>query len=131
MTEAEYLLIKLIEECAEVIQRATKALTFGLTEVQPGHAQDNSIRLTYEFGDLQAVWEMLNERGVVREPTINMLALKRAKMEKYMQYSRQLGMLDKLGKLPSAAGLAVPVLSRCRCGKVEALGTAYCPECQP
>jgi hypothetical protein len=98
MTESEYLLTKLIEECAEVIQRATKALTFGLTEVQPGHTQDNSIRLTYEFGDLQSVWELLSEKGVVREPTIHMLALKRAKMAQFMQYSRQLGTLDPVSE---------------------------------
>lgn len=94
MTESDYLLTKLIEECAEVIQRATKALTFGIAEVQAGHTQDNATRLTHEFGDLQAVWEMLSEKGVVREPTIYMLAAKREKMGHYMQYSRKLGTLD-------------------------------------
>jgi len=108
MTESEYLLTKLIEECAEVIQRATKALTFGLTEVQPGHTQDNSIRLTYEFGDLQAVWELLSEKGVVREPTIHMLALKRAKMAQFMQYSRQLGTLDQAPSLQCSTANECP-----------------------
>lgn len=42
----------LIEECAEVQQRATKMLRFGVNEVQPGQPDNNSRRLALEVGDL-------------------------------------------------------------------------------
>lgn len=70
MNEIQYLLIKLIEECAEVQQRATKALTFGIYETQaegpstntrPETKLNNNARLVQEFTDLVAVAEMLNK----------------------------------------------------------------------
>ena len=47
----------LIEECAEVQQRATKALRFGPDEVQPGQGYNNKARLAHEVGDLLMVIE--------------------------------------------------------------------------
>lgn len=47
MTEEDILLLQLAEECAEVIQRVSKSLRFGLQEVQIGQSLTNSKRLTY------------------------------------------------------------------------------------
>lgn len=71
MNDRQYLLVKLIEECAEVQQRATKSLTFGIYESQsqgpssnktPESLSDsNNGRLAQEFADLIAVSETLDE----------------------------------------------------------------------
>lgn len=55
------LLIILMEECAEVTQRASKMLRFGIDEVQPGHRLTNAQRLAQEVGDLYEVVERLSE----------------------------------------------------------------------
>lgn len=46
------LLVVLMEECAEVAQRASKAVRFGMDEVQPGQPDSNLIRIAREMGDL-------------------------------------------------------------------------------
>lgn len=46
------ILTVLIEEAAEVIQRATKMLRFGVAEIQPGQSLTNRERLSLEIGDL-------------------------------------------------------------------------------
>jgi hypothetical protein len=105
MNERQYLLIKLIEECAEVAQRATKALTFGLyekqaqgpSETKTGAAElNNNERLAQEFDDLIAVSEMLNEHLAIRLSTRDERAkeAKKDKIRKYMAYSREIGTLE-------------------------------------
>lgn len=59
------LLVCLIEECAEIIHRATKALRFGLAEVQSGQRFSNAERLAWECGDLLGVLDALREAGGV------------------------------------------------------------------
>jgi hypothetical protein len=104
MNERQYLLIKLIEECAEVQQRATKALTFGMYESQSqgpslkktGEAAlNNNERLAQEFTDLIAVSEMLNQTIAMPLSVSDTAAkeLKKEKIKKYMSYSRSLGSL--------------------------------------
>jgi hypothetical protein len=45
MTREQHLLTILAEECGEVVQRASKAIRFGLDESQPGQLDDNKKRL--------------------------------------------------------------------------------------
>lgn len=59
------LLTILIEECAEVQQRATKALRFGLSEIQPGQPLTNAERLAREVGDIQETVDRLASIGVL------------------------------------------------------------------
>lgn len=94
MTKLEYLLIQLTSECCEVGHRATKALHFGLYEIQPGQGRTNKERLVEELIDLMATIEMLESQkdGIYidhynREP----LYEKQRKIEKYMTYSKKLG----------------------------------------
>lgn len=110
MKEVEYLLIKLAEECAEITQRVTKALTFGLTErqadgpsdVKDGEAILNNLeRIALEMADLEATFEVLQEKlnlspetALIKFSLFNeALEKKKAKLQKYMDYSRSIGVL--------------------------------------
>lgn len=88
MNKTEYLLSKLVEECCEVGQRVCKAMTFGLSEVQPGQPDDNKRRIERELGDLMEVADQLGL--VIRDED---KAAKREKMAKFMDYSRECGTL--------------------------------------
>jgi len=96
MTKPEYLLVCLAEECVEVAQRATKALRFGLDEVQPGQELTNKQRLLYELCDLQAVVERLINESLLPDDMLqcqSMIDAKNAKLDKFIEYSRKLGTL--------------------------------------
>lgn len=94
MTEHECLLTILAEECAEVAQRVSKALRFGMEEVQPGQPYSNRDRITAELYDLLAVAEMVM---VFDSESIYWKALeeKRRKVERYLEYSRECGTVSK------------------------------------
>jgi hypothetical protein len=53
------LLTILMEECAEVTQRASKMIRFGITEVQPGQKLNNRERLSLEVGNLLEMFERI------------------------------------------------------------------------
>lgn len=83
--EREILTI-LIEECAEVQQRATKLLRFGRDEVQPGQSLSNSARLSDEIGDLYAMTERAQDLGLVDLARVaTAMRAKEAKLETFMQ----------------------------------------------
>lgn len=83
--EAEILDI-LIEECAEVIQRATKMKRFGVKEVQRGQPHDNAHRLSQELGDLSAVAYLASENELVCIDVTGAAFIKKMqKLEKFMQ----------------------------------------------
>ena len=93
MTRQEHLLTILCEECVETAQRATKAIRFGLEEIQPGQDLNNAQRIIYEFNDLMAVMQMLQEEGYFKGLPIfdeQMQALKKEKVNKYYKYSQNL-----------------------------------------
>lgn len=89
MTHTEHLLTILAEECAEVAQRVSKAVRFGLTEIQPGQEDDNRRRIEKELADLVATAELLGFQ--IRDD--DKLA-KRDKIAQYMNYSQKVGTLD-------------------------------------
>lgn len=89
-----YLTICLIEECAEIIQRACKALRFGWYEKQPGQIFDNVDRLCMEYSDLQGVIQMLRERKIdIRSGPIHEHE-KKVKVREFMKVSHELGIID-------------------------------------
>lgn len=96
MTRQEHLLTILAEECAEVAQRATKALRFGMDEAQPGQPYTNEQRLEEELCHLVAAWEMLQgcpidiDGGNLRK----LIEYKKAKVEIYLAYSQECGTLQ-------------------------------------
>jgi hypothetical protein len=91
----EHLLTIAAEEAVEVAQRATKALRFGLMEVQPGQTLTNAERLMGEFHDLLAALEMLHDEAKL-PLRINRAAIdaKRVQVEKFLAYSAELGTLS-------------------------------------
>ncbi len=94
MNLEQYLLVSLAEECAEVAQRATKALRFGLGERQPGQSMTNAVRLVDELDDLCILVDMLRAHGYIPTPpeSTRLLALpsvKRAKIYRYMDLAEE------------------------------------------
>jgi hypothetical protein len=117
MNDLEHKLTCLAEECSEVAicaneialaanqtaQRATKALRFGLEDVQPEQLLTNGQRLIAELNDLMGAVELLIEKGVI-EWSIDRKAVeaKKDKIKKYLVYSKECGTLqgatDESGK---------------------------------
>lgn len=100
MTETEILLCCLAEECAEVSQRVSKALRFGLQEVQPGQPLTNAERITAELTDLYAVAQMIEGRGIPRFGAMEDVLAKQAKVRAYLEYS--------MGRTPHPLAASVP-----------------------
>lgn len=76
----------LIEECAEVTQRATKLLRFGAAEIQPGQPHSNAARLAHEIGDVLEMVERLSDIGFIREIDIEYgIAHKKKQLAEFMQ----------------------------------------------
>lgn len=100
MNRQEHLLTCLAEECAEVAQRVSKALRFGLAEVQPGQPLDNAERIVEEVRDLWAVVEILQDEGAL--PIIGIstkdVNAKRDKIERFMSISLKNGVLAEAKK---------------------------------
>jgi NTP pyrophosphatase (non-canonical NTP hydrolase) len=96
VNRTEHLLTCLAEECAEVAQRVSKALRFGLDEVQPGQASNNAERIADELADLIAVAEILADYDIIPEPIVGAAATrdKLAKIERFMEISREQGVLS-------------------------------------
>lgn len=111
MTRDEHLMTIAMEECAEVAQRLSKALRFGMeqTQVAAGHAVTgdpdesltNSERIRKEYSDLAAVLEMVG----IGAPLGRWMDEKRAKVEHFLEYSATCG---TLAASPLGAGPATP-----------------------
>lgn len=95
LSKEQYLLSCLSEECAEVVQRVTKILRFGMTNIQQGQSEDNRERLIYEINDIFGVIELLEENGLdlstIGDHT--QIGKKKAKLLKYMKFSEEKGIL--------------------------------------
>lgn len=96
MNRAEHLLTCLAEECAEVGQRVSKALRFGLREVQPGQPLTNADRILDELRDLFAVAEICAGEGLIgwAMPDHMEVVAKGAKIERFMKIGVAQGVLD-------------------------------------
>lgn len=94
MNETEHLLTIVMEECTEVAQRASKALRFGLSEVQPGQELTNAQRVMVEYADLVAVIHMLQDKGAMLPGLdFHMVMAKKEKVTHFLEYSRKQGTL--------------------------------------
>jgi uncharacterized protein (UPF0147 family) len=93
MNATEHLLTCLSEECAEVSQRASKALRFGLDEVQPEQPFNNAQRIIAEVNDLIAVIEMLQQANALPRVTRAAVDEKKRKLAEWMRYSAERGAL--------------------------------------
>lgn len=79
-------LVILSEECAEVIQVASKVLRFGLHDHHPDRPTgSNQLDLEIEIGDLLAAVDMLIAAGDLRSKLISMQrAHKPSKLRQYL-----------------------------------------------
>lgn len=95
MNYREYLLACLAEGCAEVAQRAIKALRFGPYNIQDGQSLNNTERINVELTDLWAVVELLEECGWL-ESALDSDAIntKKVKVLKSAKYSEECGPLE-------------------------------------
>ena len=99
MLKSELMILKLIEECAEVQQRACKMMQFGPDESQSTAPRNlggenapegtNLERLQHEFIDVCAVGTLLG----LRYPTHEEVRNKLLKIERYMEYLLECGRL--------------------------------------
>lgn len=111
LTRQQYLFQCLQEEASEVAQAASKCIRFGPHEVYEDEARnpkrlDNARRLLNELIDLATITEMIDDpelnAGGVNLPSPYSPAfeeqrlLKQAKVERYMGYSRELGVVMSL-----------------------------------
>lgn len=83
-----YLLNCLNEELGESVQRVSKAIRFGLNEIQDGQELTNLERLTNELNDILAVVEMLKEEGV-KFPKLNDKVSKETKKGRVKWYMKR------------------------------------------
>ena len=92
----EHLLTLLSEECNEVGQRCSKAIRFGLLEVQEGQKMDNAERIVDEFHDLLAVVMLMERRGILPHvmPSCEELEVKIKKKIAYIELAKDYGTID-------------------------------------
>lgn len=106
MNRLEHLLTIAAEECAEVAQRISKALRFGLAEIQPEQPFNNAERIAEEVADLFAVLQMIEaEADVTLLPGVTLttydhsaseaLEAKRRKVERFLSLSQTCGTLSE------------------------------------
>lgn len=80
------LLTVFIEEAQEVSIRCTKALRFGIEEVQPGQDLMNNDRIAHEVGDFLEVLDRLIAAGVIRPAAVeDGKANKKRQLDRFMQ----------------------------------------------
>ncbi len=104
MTKAQFLLLKLMEECCEVGQRASKQIQFGALERQNTVSlkteKDNAERLKDEVVDLLCLIHLLGQENEIPRLSQNefeeRLEVKKKKLQKYLDYSYELGQLPKI-----------------------------------
>lgn len=89
MTVQEHLLVGIMEECDELSQRISKALRFGMEEVQPGQELTNRQRIIYELNDLIGLLKFAS----LYEERVTQQRDKVAKFNKYLEYADSLRMV--------------------------------------
>jgi len=98
MKISKHLLTVLGEECLEIAKECSKAVRFGLDDVNPSDPDgpDNQDRIVSELNDLLGVVAMPVERKLIPEGWYNQEAqnMKRQKVERFMSYAASKGELN-------------------------------------
>jgi NTP pyrophosphatase (non-canonical NTP hydrolase) len=100
MTIRQYYLLKLMEECSEIIQVASKQIQFGGMSAHPRLGGDtNRDRLRAEINDLLGVIDVLMDINEIREIAPWELVAakneKKLKIRKWLERSQELGNVEK------------------------------------
>lgn len=96
MTRTELLLTQIGEECAEVIQEVSKSLRFGLDDYYKDEPK-NIVSLYTEAAEVIAVLEMFMQECPIPDG-VDMDEIadrKKLKVEKYLEYSKERGILTE------------------------------------
>ena len=99
LDKEQFLLLKLMEECAEVSKEASKCIQFGLEEIYEPLGISNKERLTNEIKDLLCILKLLQSHfevrsvvGVHKEDFLN----KKQKLNTYLKHSHALNKIEKI-----------------------------------
>jgi len=89
----QLILSQLSEEAGEIVQAVSKMFRFGPEDyhIEPPINKD---KLTMEVADLIAVFNRLVTMGVLDDITSEMLKDKGIKIDKYIEISRNLGIIE-------------------------------------
>lgn len=93
LSKKQLLLIQLGEEAGEIAQAVSKALRFGLEDSWK-EGSNNRQKLTQEVADLIAVFNKLVMLGILDDITHDQLLAKYDKIDKYLEYSKNIGVLN-------------------------------------
>lgn len=94
MTREDHLLVRAMEECNELAQRISKALVFGMDEIQPEQELNNRERIYGEYFHLRAVLGMAGiDAWTTSDAACAAEAAKVRKVEHYLRYSDECGRL--------------------------------------
>lgn len=92
MDREQFLLMKLAEEASDVTHLALKAAQFGMSEKHPELQETNKARLHNELNDLLVIVDLLDaEFDFNFEKPLDYKENKLPKLDKYFNYSKQLG----------------------------------------
>jgi hypothetical protein len=109
MTRDEHLMVIGMEECDELSQRLSKALRFGLNQIQPGQLDSNRGRIVAEMNDLLAALDMLG----LYQPNREQMDAKKAKVERFLAFSVECGTLSDSAQRREGGEAG----EHCACGK--------------
>jgi hypothetical protein len=97
VNRSEYMLIKLSEECSEVIKACTKSLRFGLDETKPGDDLTNAEKIVDEWIDATVVISAMIADGMIKidlNEYIETRNEKSARLEKWYETSKEMGIVE-------------------------------------
>ena len=95
MTEEQYILTKIMEECGEVIQVCAKAQRFGLDNIRPGSEVTNLDKILDEFQDLRVAMNKLRHYAKFDYPLDDSFDIKSKKFDEYYAMSKNMGFVIK------------------------------------
>lgn len=92
MTRAEAeRLVKLCQECAEVVVACTKALMYGWASAHPGVQYNNRADIQTELGDVKNVYDLMVDRGDLNAFQVYTTAAQKVpRMLAHMRYQHEI-----------------------------------------
>lgn len=91
MTNEQFLLLKLAEECTEIAHVAMKTVQFGYSSVAPGQSLTNIQHIHNELDDLLGICQMLNDEcSFAYEPNDDAIIRKVKKVQHFRSMTKGL-----------------------------------------
>lgn len=96
ITEEQYILIKVMEECGEIIKECSKALRFGPDDYSPNDPDKiiNRQLIRNELADLDYLKDLLSYRDFFDDTKPILIENIRSKYNKFLAYSMDKGVVD-------------------------------------